>query len=684
MPLPPSGADIVSQIKSSAIAAADFGLRNNGTKPNNVAGAIQYNSSKPTGFKRPSILNLQQKLNNLVFDAQQPTVYFNTINQLLSNQPIPTIVTTVLTPDLRTYFYNKGIDDLTTGTSILNLATTNQNGVQVFDIAQIEQINPGTNHYIYFSDNKPIKIGNATIEIIKRINYSNALRVTRDNGYSTNYEFGDDILIDGETFRFLGSGSGGLFIYKGKNYAIVNTTNTVTPEINDLINNNIDGIALDSVKNIYIADYGNNRVLKFSNEGTLIKTYESQLFDNPRGIAIDSANNIYVTNYNANTLVKITATTDIITKVLDNIEKPYGICYNDSTYQRFYITCDGSVKVAGPDPTSGIFGILNSYDTFDGYILKGITVDSSGNNIYFVSENPNQVTKINTTSSNATPYYSFFNNDNTSKPNGITIDSSNNLYVVLSGKNKIIKITSNSNAVDFVNNDDLNYPQGIVFDSSSTNFYITNKIGINPVLIINNRNTALPNNGFPTNGKIKWICKNNNYYNPNDFYVLVNVTDSSQNIDSVYSCSITLRGAVYTKIFDYTYGQYNIVLQKANRKDVPFITRGNVAPEKINHTENFEPDDIYGNFTKLNVEVCSEYEIRSSEEGYRCKGYDLDDSRSSEQTARIKYISDGRNTYTDWSWKDSTDTYEKRNVFGVVDKTYTRPLLREISLNLQP
>ena len=667
MPLPLSGSDIVSQIKSSAIAAADFGLRNNGPKPNNITSAVQYNSSKPTGFKRQYILSLQQKLNNLVFNVDSPSTYFNTINQLLANQPVPTIVTTTLTQGLYNYFYYAGIDDLQVGTPILNLATTNQNGVQVFDIAQIDQIDPGSKHYIYFSDDKPIQIGNTKIEIIQPSNASKKLKVTLQNGNSTQYEFKDEITIDGETFQFLGSGSGGLFIYKGRNYAIVNTTNTITTEINDPKNNNIDGIALDSDENIYLADYGNNRVLKYnSSTGILIKIYESQLFDNPRGIVLDSANNIYVTNYNANTLVKISATNGDITKVLDNIEKPYGICYNDSTYQRFYITCDGSVKVAGPDPNTGIFGILNSFDSFSDSILKGITIDSLGANIYVVL-NTNQVVKILTSNGNATPYYTF-TADITNKPNGITIDSSNNLYLVVSGKNKIVRITSQNVADDFVNNNNLKNPQGIVFNSLSNNFYVTNKLGIDPVLKINNTYSPLVNNGFPNNGKILWICKNNKYTENVEFYVLVNVTDSSQNLDSIYKCSITSRDAVYTKICDYTYGQYDIVLEKSE------VGNDNI----IVHTENFEPDDIYGNFSKSMVEVCGEYigggyvivEFRCRDTGY--------------QKARLKYTTNGIKTSTEWRSNDTSDTYEKKNALGLLDQRYNRPMVSNISLPQRP
>ena len=119
MPLPPSGADMVNRVRSRAFTAVDFGLRNNGRKPNNISGAIQYNSSKPVGRRIQSILTLQEKLNNLVFDLQSPSIYFNNINTLLANQSVPTIVTTTVTPSLASYFSGRNIT-LTPGTPILN------------------------------------------------------------------------------------------------------------------------------------------------------------------------------------------------------------------------------------------------------------------------------------------------------------------------------------------------------------------------------------------------------------------------------------------------------------------------------------------------------------------------------------------------------------------------------------
>jgi streptogramin lyase len=70
--------------------------------------------------------------------------------------------------------------------------------------------------------------------------------------------------------------------------------------------------ATDSQGNIYIADYGNNRIVKTTSSGALITTWGKSgtlngQFKQPYGIAVDGQNNVYVANSNDSRIDKFTA-----------------------------------------------------------------------------------------------------------------------------------------------------------------------------------------------------------------------------------------------------------------------------------------------------------------------------------------------------------------------------------------
>ena len=74
---------------------------------------------------------------------------------------------------------------------------------------------------------------------------------------------------------------------------------------------NPTGLAVDSLGFVYVIDYNNNRIQKFTNDGTFVTKWGSQgsadgELANPNSLAVDSSGFVYVADNNNNRVQKFT------------------------------------------------------------------------------------------------------------------------------------------------------------------------------------------------------------------------------------------------------------------------------------------------------------------------------------------------------------------------------------------
>jgi hypothetical protein len=183
------------------------------------------------------------------------------------------------------------------------------------------------------------------------------------------------------------------------------------------------GVAADSSGNVYVTDDGNGRVQKYTSSGTLLGWWG---LDNigytgwhdpgsgrtgvygdgngqlhwPRGIAVDSSGNVYVADYYNNRIQKFTSNGAFVTKWGSpgsedgQIYSPCGVALDSSGY--VYVVDNGNWRIQKFTPGGTFVTKWGSYGSEDGqfdFNWGGVAVDSSGN-VYVGDSNNHRIQKF--------------------------------------------------------------------------------------------------------------------------------------------------------------------------------------------------------------------------------------------------------------------------------------------------
>jgi len=225
------------------------------------------------------------------------------------------------------------------------------------------------------------------------------------------------------------------------------------------------GIDVDKNNYVYVADDGNNRILKYTSDGRLVRSWGSycKIADNtsgcgwgmpggqavgdgqfysPHGIAVDAFGYIYVLDKN-NRVQKFNSDGEFILK-WDNADH-------------------GGFALPAPDPDPHCAGQTDCSI----YMPRGIAVDSNGY-VYVVDTGNNRIVKF--TSEGQYVYEkgslgSGTNPPQFNSPTHIEVDANDDVYVADTGNNRIMKITSDGSFV-------------LLFDATGNPFDMPLGIGI--------------------------------------------------------------------------------------------------------------------------------------------------------------------------------------------------------------
>lgn len=204
---------------------------------------------------------------------------------------------------------------------------------------------------------------------------------------------------------------------------------------------------------------------------------------NPSGVAVDFAGNLYIADTNHNRIVKVipdgTTSTLAISGLSTSLNSPRGLALDSSG--NLYIADTGNSRIVKVSSSGS--GSVVSTPTITLSAPQGVAVDISGN-IFISDTGNNEIVKL---SSGGTA--SVFNTSSgvsisptptpsLSAPKGVAVDTYGNLYIVDSGNNRVIKVTTGlvGSVITSTLSPALNNPTGITVGNNGL-VYITDTNG---------------------------------------------------------------------------------------------------------------------------------------------------------------------------------------------------------------
>ncbi len=273
-----------------------------------------------------------------------------------------------------------------------------------------------------------------------------------------------------------------------------------------------NGVAVDSVGNIYIADTQNNRIREVTASTGNISTVAgngtfgysgdggaatSAELTYPDGVAVDGSANIYIADFDNCRIRKVTASTGIISTVAGNgtggysgnggaatsaeLYAPDGVAVDSAG--NIYVADTGNNVIRKVTASTGIISTVAGNGTYgysgdggaaDSATLKGpsgVAVDSAGN--LYIADASNRIravghptplvlsaaTIINTIAGTGTGGYSgdgglasgpMNTGARLDQPHGVAVDSAGNLYIADYANNVIRKVTASTGIISTV------------------------------------------------------------------------------------------------------------------------------------------------------------------------------------------------------------------------------------------
>ena len=238
---------------------------------------------------------------------------------------------------------------------------------------------------------------------------------------------------------------------------------------------NPGAVAADASGNLYIADTGNQRILKETLAGgaytqTVVSTSALQ---QPSGVAVDGNGNVYVSDTEHSRELKETVGSGAAVEsviVSTGLNHPAGIAVSGAGV--FYLADSENNRVLVETPSGS--GYVATSLPFQGLNhLDGLTVDGAGN-LYLADSGNNRILKETYTGGSYTQ--SVVPTSTLAFPRAVAVDANGDLFIADTNNGRVIEETLlNGTYTETVVRSGLASPDSVALDGSG-NLYITNTV----------------------------------------------------------------------------------------------------------------------------------------------------------------------------------------------------------------
>jgi sugar lactone lactonase YvrE len=191
-----------------------------------------------------------------------------------------------------------------------------------------------------------------------------------------------------------------------------------------------EGTAVDIAGDVFVADFGNKRVVELPAGGGAQTTVGFHL-SGPSAVAVDGAGNVFIADATGNSIKKVSATNGAQTMVGSGLSAPAALTTDGDG--NLYVADAGNNRVVKLPPGC----TASSCQSTLGTGLKapaGVAIDRIGN-LYVADTGNNRVVEIPVNGAAQIVVATGFSN-----PHGVVVDGALNVYVADTGNNRVVEV----------------------------------------------------------------------------------------------------------------------------------------------------------------------------------------------------------------------------------------------------